>query len=143
MISFAAQRLMELEVGGLTGAAYGGKDAEHLAQLNGYRDHDWETRAGTAELRIPKLRKGSYFLGFLNPRRLAEKALTSVIQEAYIQGISPRSVDDLVKAMRISGISKSQVTRLCDDTALSQRLSSASPISPSSRFSQAARIRRR
>lgn len=108
MISFAAQRLMELEVGGLTGAAYGEKDSERLAQRNGYRDRDWETRAGTVELKIAKLRKGSYFPGFLEPRRMSEKALTAVIQEAYIQGISTRSVDDLVKAMGMSGISKSQ-----------------------------------
>ncbi len=67
------------------------------------------------ELRIPKLRKGSYFPGFLEPRRMAEKALTAVIQEAYIQGVSTRSVDDLVKAMGMSGISKSQVSRLCEE----------------------------
>src|SRR5215467_1271712 len=115
MISFAAQRLMELEVEGLTGAGYGEKSAERLVQRNGYRDRDWQTRAGTVELRIPKLRKGSYFPGFLEPRRTAEKALTAVIQEAYVQGVSTRSVDDLVKAMGMSGISKSQVSRLCGE----------------------------
>ena len=115
MIGFAAERLMELEVGDLAGAGYGEKNPERLAQRNGYRDRDWETRAGTVELRIPKLRKGSYFPCFLEPRRLAEKALTAVIQEAYIQGISTRSVDDLVKAMGMSGISRSQVSRLCQE----------------------------
>jgi transposase-like protein len=115
MIGFTAQRLMALEVEGKTGAGYGEKSAERLAQRNGYRDRLWETRAGTVELRIPKLRKGSYFPAFLEPRRLAEKALTAVVQEAYVQGVSTRSVDDLVKAMGMSGISKSQVSRLCEE----------------------------
>ncbi len=78
MIGFATERLMALEVGSATGAAYGEKNPLRLAQGNGYRDRDWETRAGTVELRIPKLRKGSYFPSFLGPRRMAEKALTAV-----------------------------------------------------------------
>jgi len=115
MIGFAAARLAEMEVGAHTGAGYGEKRTDRLAQRNGLRDRDGETRAGTVELRIPKLRKVSYFPSFLAPRRMAEKALTAVIQEACIQCISTRSVDDLVKALGMSGISKSQVSRLCEE----------------------------
>ena len=113
MIGFAADRLMAMEVEGLCGASHGERSASRENQRNGYRDRLWQTRAGAIDLKIPKLRKGSYFPVFLEPRRMAEKALTAVIQEAYIQGVSTRSVDDLVKALGMSGISKSQVSRLC------------------------------
>jgi putative transposase len=113
MIAFIASRMMELEVEGLTGAAHGERSPTRVNQRNGYRERTWETRAGAVPLEIPKLRKGSYFPGFLEPRRASEKALTAVIQEAYVQGVSTRSVDDLVKAMGMTGISKSQVSRLC------------------------------
>src|SRR6187431_63001 len=115
MIGFAAHRLMELEVESLTGAAHGERSADRITYRNGYRERGWETRVGRIELAIPKLRKGSYFPAFLEPRRTAEKALTAVIQEAYVQGVSTRSVDELVKAMGGTGISKSQVSRLCED----------------------------
>ena len=113
MIGFTAHRLMELEVAGLTGAGHGKRSPDRINWRNGYRERDWETRAGTVELRLPKLRRGSYFPAFLEPRRMAEKALTAVIQEAYVHGVSTRSVDALVQAMGMSGISKSQVSRLC------------------------------
>ena len=115
MIGFAAERLMELEVGTKTGAGYHQKTPERQAQRNGYRERDWQTRAGNVELRIPKLRTGSYFPSFLEPRRAAEKALCAVIQEAYVHGVSTRSMDDLVQAMGGTGISKSQVSRLCEE----------------------------
>jgi len=115
MVGFAAQRLMELEVEGLTGAAHGARSESRINHRNGYRERAWETRAGTVELRIPKLRQGSYYPAFLEPRRLAEKALAAVVQEAYVHGVSTRSVDDLVKAMGMAGISKSQVSRLCEE----------------------------
>ena len=115
IIGFAAERMMALEVEALTGADYRARNHERSNSRNGYRERSWETRAGTVPLQIPKLRKGSYFPTFLEPRRTAEKALVAVIQEAYVQGISTRSVDDLVKAMGMSGISKSQVSRLCEE----------------------------
>ena len=113
MIAFVADRLMALEVDGLCGAGHGERTPARTNQRNGFRERTWETRAGTVDLQIPKLRKGSYFPAFLEPRRTAEKALTAVIQEAYIHGVSTRSVDDLVKALGMTGISKSQVSRLC------------------------------
>lgn len=113
LLAYIAQRLMDLDVEGRCGAGYGERTGERSNSRNGYRERFWETRTGSIDLKIPKLRRGSYFPGFLEPRRTAEKALVAVIQEAYIQGISTRSVDELVKAMGMSGISKSQVSRLC------------------------------
>jgi putative transposase len=115
MLGFAAERLMEAEVGARTGAAHGVRDPARQVQRNGYRERAWETRVGRIDLAIPKLRKGSYFPSFLEPRRTAEKALTAVIQEAYIQGVSTRAVDDLVRAMGGSGVSKSEVSRLVEE----------------------------
>lgn len=115
MIQYVAQRMMDMDVEGLCQAAYGERTAERANSRNGYRDRQWDTRAGSMDLKIPKLRKGSYFPGFLEPRRTAEKALAAVIQEAYIQGVSTRSVDDLVQSMGMTGISKSQVSRLCEE----------------------------
>jgi len=113
MLAFAASRIMEAEVETQTGAAKGVRSPLREVQRNGYRDRDWDTRAGRIPLEIPKLRKGSYLPSFLEPRRTAEKALVAVIQEAYVHGVSTRSVDDLVKAMGAGGMSKSQVSRLC------------------------------
>ena len=115
MIAFVTSRMMDVEVESLTGAAHGERSAERTNQRNGYRTRDWHTGAGTVAVAIPKLRKGSYFPSFLEPRRSADKAMIAVIQEAYVQGVSTRSVDDLVKAMGMTGISKSQVSRLCED----------------------------
>jgi len=113
MVQFMAQRLMDVDVEALCGAGYDEKNPDRANSRNGYRDRAWETRAGRVDLKIPKLRSGSYFPAFLEPRRTAEKALAAVIQEAYVKGISTRSVDDLVKAMGMTGVSKSQVSRLC------------------------------
>jgi putative transposase len=113
LLAFASERLMAAEVDQLTGAAAGVRSPDRINHRNGYRERGWETRVGRIELAIPKLRKGSYFPAFLEPRRTAEKALTAVIQEAYVHGVSTRSVDDLVKALGGTGVSKSQVSRLC------------------------------
>ena len=115
MIQFVAQRLMDMDVEQLCGAGYDVKRGERTNSRNGYRDRLWDTRAGGVDRKIPKLRAGSYFPPFLEPRRTAEKALAAVIQEAYVQGVSTRSVDELVKALGMSGISKSQVSRLCGE----------------------------
>ncbi len=115
MIAFMAQRLMDVDVEALCGAGHGERNEDRTNQRNGYRDRRWETRAGSIPLRIPKLRQGSDVPGFLEPRRAAEKARSAVVQEAYIQGVSTRSVDELVKAMGMSGISKSQVSRLSEE----------------------------
>ncbi|GGZ16758.1 hypothetical protein GCM10011614_34270 [Novosphingobium colocasiae] len=112
MLAFAAERMMDLEIEARTGAPAGSRSQARLNHRNGYRERGWDTRAGRIDLAIPKLRKGSYFPSFLEPRRTAEKALAAVIQEAYVHGVSTRSVDDLVKAMGAGGVSKSQVSRL-------------------------------
>lgn len=115
LLAFAAERLMELDVEARTGAPAGQRSPDRLTHRNAYRERAWETRAGRIDLAIPTLRKGSYLPSFLKPRRTAEKALTVVIQEAYVHGMSTRAVDDLVKAMGGSGVSKSQVSRLCEE----------------------------
>ena len=109
------QRLMEFEVEGLVGAGRYERSDGRATHRNGYRERDLETRLGTLELKIPKLRRGSYFPGFPEPGKTAERALVAVVQEAWIQGASTRKVDDLVRAMGMSGISKSQVSSLCKD----------------------------
>jgi putative transposase len=109
------QILMEADVEGLIGAGRHERSAERLNYRNGYRERSLETRLGSLSLRIPKLRQGSYFPPFLEPRKTAEKALVTVIQEAWIGGVSTRRVDELVQAMGLSGISKSQVSKLCKD----------------------------
>lgn len=113
LVTHVVERLMAMDVENLCRVPYGERNAERQNSRNGYRERLWETRAGSIPLKIPKLRSGSYFPPFLEPRRTAEKALAAVIQEAYVQGVSTRSVDELVKAMGMSGISKSQVSRLC------------------------------
>ena len=109
------QLLMEADVEGLIGAARYERSGERTTWRNGHRDRVLDTRLGSLQLRIPKLRQGSYFPPFLEARKVSEKALVAVIQEAWIGGVSTRRVDDLVQAMGLSGISKSQVSKLCKD----------------------------
>src|SRR4051794_5616887 len=111
----ALQLLMEVDVEGLIGAGRYERSAERLSWRNGYRERTLDTRLGSLQLRIPKLRQGSYFPPFLEPRRTSEKALVAVIQEAWVGGVSTRRVDDLVQAMGLAGISKSTVSKLCKD----------------------------
>ena len=106
---------MDAEVSSRTGAGYGERSPERVTQRNGYRSRAWDTRVGTMDLHIPKLREGSYFPSLLEPRRRSERALLAVIQQAYVEGVSTRRVDDLVKALGCEGISKSQVSRICQE----------------------------
>jgi putative transposase len=108
-----SEALMELEVTQHVGAERHERTVERTGQRNGYREREWDTRVGTLELRVPRVRDGSYFPSLLDPRKRAERALIAVVQEAYVQGVSTRRVDELVQALGISGISKSQVSRLC------------------------------
>jgi putative transposase len=109
------QLLMETDVEGLIGAGRYERSGERATWRNGHRDRTLDTRLGALQLRIPKLRQGSYFPPFLKARKSSEEALVAVIQEAWIGGVSTRRVDDLVQAMGLSGISKSQVSKLCKD----------------------------
>lgn len=112
MVKMAAELLMDADVDVLCNASYGERTEARVNSRNGHRERRWDTRAGTITLEVPKLRRGSYLPGLLEPRRRAEQALVSVVCQAYIEGVSTRRVDDLVKAMGIEGMSKSQVSEL-------------------------------
>lgn len=113
MVRTFAETLMSAEASAAAGAAYGERSGERTNQRNGYRERRWDTRSGSIDLRIPKLRTGSYFPSWLlEPRRRAERALTQVVAQAYVEGVSTRRVDDLVRAMGIEGISKSAVSEM-------------------------------
>jgi putative transposase len=108
-----AQALMEVEVSAQIGAEHSERTLERVTHRNGYRRRDWDTRAGTIELAIPRVRQGSYLPSILEPRRRAERALTAVVAQCYVEGVSTRRVDDIARAMGLEGISKSQVSRMC------------------------------
>src|SRR3982751_6091381 len=117
-----AQEVMEIEVAQHLGAERYERATDRNGERNGYRDRAWDTRVGSIELRGPRVRDGGYYPALLEPRRRGERALVAVVQEAYVQGVSTRRVDDLVKALGINGVSKSQVSRLCQalDTEVEQ-----------------------
>jgi putative transposase len=110
-----AQALMESEVTAVVGAERHERSDDRTAYRNGTRVRSWDTRVGTVDLAIPKVRPGTYFPSLLQPRRRAEQALLTVVQEAYVHGVSTRKVDDLVKALGLDGISKSEVSRICGE----------------------------
>ncbi len=110
-----SQALMEMEVEEHVGAARHERSPGRVGQRNGYRERSWDTRVGTVELKVPRVRDSSYFPSLLEPRRRAERALSAVVQEAYVHGVSTRKVDDLVKALGMGGISKSRVSSLCEE----------------------------
>ncbi len=112
-VAVLAQAVMDAEVSEQIGAAHGERSETRLTRRNGYRPRRWDTRVGTIELDIPKLREGSYFPSLLEPRRRSERALLSVVTQAYVEGVSTRRVDDLVRSLGCDGISKSQVSRIC------------------------------
>ena len=113
MLAMMAQLLMSADVDALCGASYGSRTEERVNRRNGYRSRTWDTRAGSIELAIPKVREGNYFPDFLlEPRRRAERALVSVVADAYLNGVSTRKVDRLVRSMGLNGISKSQVSEM-------------------------------
>jgi transposase-like protein len=111
--AWMAAELMEAEVAAQIGAELGERTPERVTHRNGYRPRTWDTRVGELELAIPRLRQGSYFPSFLEPRRRAEQALVAVVQEAYVNGVSTRRVDRLVEQLGVAGMSKDQVSRLC------------------------------
>lgn len=110
-----SQALMEVEVAQHIGAERYERSGERQGQRNGYRDRTWDTRVGTLDLKVPRVRDGSYYPSLLEPRKRAERALVAVVREAYVQGVSTRRVDNLVKALGLEGISRSQVSRLCEE----------------------------
>jgi len=114
-IRVLSQALMEAEVSGVIGAERHERSGDRTTYRNGYRTRTWDTRVGTIELQIPKVRSGAYFPSLLQPRRRIEHALLAVVQEAYVHGVSTRKVDDLMKALGLDGVSKSEVSRICGE----------------------------